>query len=277
MSRNQIIVIALCALLGAGIYLFAPNTKPKAKPEADAKMQMPDMPKQEALNIEEYVAETAATIQDKTTREKIEQLQKANNYKQLADEFVKLDKPLVVAYYAVKQSETSNAAPDFLQAGDYCAMLLQTAPDAKAQQYLMQNVVYCYEQAYLLDSANTDYKIRYASSVIQQGAEPMKGVGMLLDIVRKDSTNIDAQMMLGRFAIVSGQFDKALARFDKILYLQPQNQEALLMAAQAWEGKGDTKKAVEMLEKCKKTVKDPAAKKEIDNYIKQLSGQAANN
>ncbi|MBK7147680.1 MAG: tetratricopeptide repeat protein [Bacteroidetes bacterium] len=275
MKRNQIIVISVCALLGIGIYFFANTTKPAKKEEA-TQPAMPDMTKTEALNIEEYVAETSAKIEDQATREKVEQLQKTSSYKELADVFVKLDKPLAVAYYAVKQAEASNQPNDLAQAGDYNAMLLQTAPDAKAQQYLMDNMVYCYKKSYELDSNNTDNKIRYASSIIQQGGAPMRGVSMLLDIVRKDSTNLDAQMMLGRFAIVSGQFEKALARFDKILYLSPQNQEALLLAAQAYEGKGDTPKAIEMLERCKKTVKDPNAQREIDNYIKQLSGPATN-
>lgn len=275
MKRNQIIVISVCALLGIGIYFFANTTKPQKKEEA-TQPAMPGMQAHESLNIEEYVAETAAKIEDKATREKVEQLQKTSSFKELADEFVKLDKPLAVAYYAVKQAEKSNNPSDLAQAGDYNAMLLQTAPDAKAQQYLMDNMVYCYKKSYELDSNNTDNKIRYASSIIQQGGAPMQGVSMLLDIVRKDSTNIDAQIMLGRFAIVSGQFEKALARFDKILYLSPQNQEALLLAAQAYEGKGDTPKAIEMLERCKKTVKDPNAQREIDNYIKQLSGPATN-
>ena len=98
----------------------------------------------------------------------------------------------------------------------------------------------------------------------------MQGVSILLEIVRKDSANIDALLMLGRFGIISGQFDKAIARLEKILYLRPQNSEALLLLAEAYNGQGNKTKAIEMLERCKKTVNDPAAKKEIENYIQSI-------
>ena len=97
-----------------------------------------------------------------------------------------------------------------------------------------------------------------------------KGVSILLEIVRKDSNNVDAQLMLGRFGLISGQTDKAIARFEKILYLQPQNSEALFLLAEAYDSQGNKEKALELLEKCKKTVKDPKAKKEIEDFIENI-------
>jgi tetratricopeptide (TPR) repeat protein len=77
--------------------------------------------------------------------------------------------------------------------------------------------------------------------------------------------------MLGRFGIVSGQFDKAIARLEKVLYLRPQNSEALLLLAEAYNSKGDKSKAIEFLERCKKTVSNPELKKEIENHIKNIN------
>jgi cytochrome c-type biogenesis protein CcmH/NrfG len=105
---------------------------------------------------------------------------------------------------------------------------------------------------------------------MEGGSSPMQGVTILLDIVRKDSTNVDALLMLGRFGIVSGQYDKAISRLEKIIYLQPQNSEAWLLMAEAYNGKGDKSKAIEMLERCKRTVTNPDAKREIDKYIEGL-------
>ena len=98
----------------------------------------------------------------------------------------------------------------------------------------------------------------------------MQGVSILLDIVHKDSTNIDALLLLGRFGIISGQYDKALARLEKILHLRPQNSEAMLLMAEAYNAQGNKTKAVEMLERCKKTVTAPEAKKEIEHYIESI-------
>jgi tetratricopeptide (TPR) repeat protein len=271
MNRNQIIVIATCAVLGIGIYLFAGTKKPtEEKPADSGHTTMAEQPQEEVLNIEEYIADINSRIEDKATREKIESLTDTKNYKDLLSEYVKLDKPLAVAYYTVRLADKENKAESYVNAGDYNSMLIQTAPDAKAKNFLSNNVLECYQKAVALDSTNTDNRIRLASAYMSGGGAPMQGVTILLDIVNKDSTNVDALLMLGRFGIISGQYDKAIARLQKILYLHPQNSEALLLIAEAYNNQGNKSKAIEMLERCKKTVSDPEAKKEIDKYIESI-------
>lgn len=271
MNRNQIIVVAGCAVLGIGIYLFASTKKPKDEKVADSgHTTMPQQQPEESLNIAEYIADVNSRIEDKAVREKIESLTASKNYKDLLSEYVKLDKPLAVAYYTVQLAEKENKAEGYVNAGDYNSMLLQTAPDAKAKSFLSSNALECYRKAVALDSTNTENRIRLAGAYMGDGSAPMQGVSILLDIVRKDSTNVDALLMLGRFGIVSGQYDKAIGRLEKILYLHPQNSEALLLLAEAYNNQGNKSKAIEMLERCKKTVSDPGAKKEIDNYIQNI-------
>ncbi len=77
-------------------------------------------------------------------------------------------------------------------------------------------------------------------------------------------------LLLGRMSIQSGQFDKAIGRFETVLQQDPENKEALYFLAQAWEGKGDKKKAIELLEKCKKLVNHPGFSKEIDQHLNSL-------
>lgn len=224
----------------------------------------------EELNIEEYINGVNEKIEDKPTRQHIEELGKMHQYKDLMQAYGKLDKPLAVAWYYVKFAEAEKKVDVYVSAGDYNSMLLQSAPDDKARKFLATNAVTCYKGAVDLDSTNTKNRVRLAGAIMTEGSQPMQGVMTLLDIVKKDSNNIDAQMMLGRFGLISGQIDKAIARFEKVLYLHPQNSEALYSLAQAYDSKGDKKKAVELLEKCKKTMQDPEARKEIDKYIEQI-------
>lgn len=272
MSRNQIIVVSACAVLCLGIYLFADTKKPKTEKVANGGHNtMPQQVSQpEALNIEAYIADVNAKIADKAILEKVEKLTASKSYKELIAEYQKLDKPLAVAHYSVKLAEQENKVDFYVQAGDYNTMLMQTAPDEKARQFLSGNAVACYQKAVDLDSTKTENRIRLAGAYMESGGPPMQGVAILLDIVQKDSTNADALIMLGRFGIISGQYDKAIARLDKILYSHPQNSEALLLLAEAYNSKGDKNKAVELLERCKKTVSNPEAKKEIENYIQRI-------
>lgn len=277
MSRNQIIVIAVCALIGAGIYLFAPTHKaPEAKPGVQGPMAGGGMQAQmsvEKLDIEAYITDLEAQTTDAEVKDKVKKLKDINSFNELAEEYKKLDKPIAAAYYLVKGAEQSNTAKTWVAAGDYNAMLLQTAPDEKALHYLTDNAIHCYEQASNLDPANNEIKLRLAEAYIEGGSNPMQGVTILRDMVAKDSTNIDAQLMLARFGLVSGQFDKTIARCEKVLYLSPQNPDALLMMAQAYEGMGNTEKAIEALTRCVAVVKEPEAKKAINAHIDELKKQ----
>lgn len=55
----------------------------------------------------------------------------------------------------------------------------------------------------------------------------MKGIQQILGVVRKDSNNMKAQMMLGVGGYVSGQYDKAIERLQKVVIAQPDNTEAI--------------------------------------------------
>lgn len=63
-------------------------------------------------------------------------------------------------------------------------------------------------------------KLQQAIELVE-GANPMEGIMQLRELVVKDSTNVDAQYYLGLFSVKSGQYDKAMERFDKVLSLKP--------------------------------------------------------
>ena len=275
MKRNQLIAIGFCAVLLIGLYFFGKTNKPKDASETPVAPggHLPQQQEQpaETLDISAYIADVNSKITDKATKESVEKLTASKSYRELIKQYQKLDKPLAIAWYSVKLAETENKPDAYVGAGDYNSMLLQSAPDDKSRKFLSTTAIDCYKKAVALDTANTENRIRLAGAYMADGAQPMQGVSMLLDIVKKDSTNVDAQLMLGRFGLISGQIDKAIARFEKILYLHPQNSEALFLLAQAYINKGEKQKALDLLEKCKKTVKDPEAKKEIENTIKNIN------
>lgn len=63
-------------------------------------------------------------------------------------------------------------------------------------------------------------KLQQAIELVN-GAAPMEGITQLRELVQKDSTNVDAHYYLGLFSVKSGQFDKAVERFEKVLALRP--------------------------------------------------------
>jgi len=116
------------------------------------------------------------------------------------------------------------------------------------------------------------------STVIGQGSTyffgvsgaPMEGIMKIRAIAEKNPNNVFAQFMLGFGGMVSGQNDKAIERFLKVIQLDPKNSEAIFLLAELYERAGDKKKAVEWYEQGKKFVENPELMKALEEKIKSL-------
>ena len=72
-----------------------------------------------------------------------------------------------------------------------------------------------------------DLKVDEAVLIIQsaEGA-PMRGIAMLREVLSEDPNHVKANYWMGEFSWVSGQFDKAVPRFEKVLDVDPDNVDA---------------------------------------------------
>lgn len=100
---------------------------------------------------------------------------------------------------------------------------------------------------------------------------PMEGLGKIMEVVNKDSTNIYAQMTLVKGSILSGQIDKAINRLSTVHRLQPDNIEAILMLAEVYERKGDKKIAADWYKKSLQYIPRPDVRTEIEKRITELT------
>lgn len=152
-------------------------------------------------------------------------------------------------------------------AGQFFMELLQHEGSPSMQLWEAQQAIDCFNGALAINPDNDTTKLALASGYIDGTREVMKGVAVLREITEKKPDHIPANLVLGRMSIQSGQFDKAVGRFETVLKAEPENKEALYFLAEAYKGKGDKKKAKELFEQCKKLVNNPEFSKEIDNYI----------
>ena len=93
---------------------------------------------------------------------------------------------------------------------------------------------------------------------------------MLLEVVNKDPKNVDALTNLGYFAIQSGQYEKAIERFNTVLEIDPNNAEAFIYLTDTYLSQGEKEKGIETLEKYKALVDDPLVIQQVDAYIEEL-------
>jgi len=92
----------------------------------------------------------------------------------------------------------------------------------------------------------------------------------LKDVLNKDPKNVDAMTNLGYFAIQSGQFEKAVERFEGVLKIDPNNAEAYIYLTDAYLSQEKVEKGIETLEKYKSLVDDPIAIKQVEDYINEI-------
>jgi uncharacterized protein HemY len=97
----------------------------------------------------------------------------------------------------------------------------------------------------------------------------MQGIQLLLAVVKVDSLNLNANLNLGLFSMKSGQFDKAIKRFETVAKLKP-SAEIYGMLADAYEQTGNNEAAIAALKKAKAYIIDKDILVNIDNYIKNL-------
>jgi tetratricopeptide (TPR) repeat protein len=129
-----------------------------------------------------------------------------------------------------------------------------------------------FERSLSINPDNDSSNIGLGSCYIFGGISdnPMEGILKIRKVIDKDSSNVYANMMLGYGSIMSGQYDKAISRFEKIAKMHPDNLEAILNLAEAFEQKGDKSAAINWYEKSLKLINVPAYQDEVTHRIAEL-------
>jgi uncharacterized protein HemY len=176
----------------------------------------------------------------------------------------------IATYYNAKAAKLENSGKKLTFAGQIFLQLMQEEHSASVQVWEATEAVRCLELSLKIDSTNEDTKLALASAYIEGTGEPMRGVMILRGITSKNPNDVHANMLLGRMSIQSGQYDKAVKRFETVLEQEPANSEAVYFLAESYEGLGNKAKAIELLNKCKELVNKPDFSREIDQHINTL-------
>jgi cytochrome c-type biogenesis protein CcmH/NrfG len=94
-----------------------------------------------------------------------------------------------------------------------------------------------------------DEKVEAAVTIIRsaEGA-PMAGIQMLREVVAEDPTHLAAHYFLGEFSVMSGQYDKAIERFQTVMTLDSLNLPGLRYLAIAYSENQQPEQALAVLD-----------------------------
>ena len=93
-------------------------------------------------------------------------------------------------------------------------------------------------------------QIQVALSNIQDAENPqsqMKGILQMRSLSEKHPENADLQWNMGLFSIQSGQYEKAVARFEKVINIDAQRLDAYMQLAISYLALKDTSAATGVL------------------------------
>ncbi|MRS60180.1 tetratricopeptide repeat protein [Larkinella terrae] len=99
---------------------------------------------------------------------------------------------------------------------------------------------------------------------------PMKGIMLLRDVLKEDPTNELGLFNMGLLSMRSGQYNRAVERFQAILASHPDNTKAQFYLAISLSEMGRKEEARKLLAKVKEREKDPtiqAAVKELEKNL----------
>lgn len=129
-----------------------------------------------------------------------------------------------------------------------------------------------FERSLRLNPDNDSSKVGLGAAYLFGGISdlPMEGILKIREVVEKDSSNVYAQMMLGKGSLLSGQYEKAIDRFLIVCRLDPGNLDAILLLAEVYERTGKKNDAIVWYRKSLDLVKQPEIIKAINERIEAL-------
>jgi tetratricopeptide (TPR) repeat protein len=287
MNKKQItLIVAVFAVTG---YLYwLPISK--GATEASTKKGTGSVARAEkpAANITvNTVSATAKSMVDATVSGKVNDLEaqlknastdadKLGLKKQLAKTWADANQPGAAAFYYQDIARTENTAASWIAAGDHFNDAVKQSQDTTAQPVFDANAVEAFQKATTLAPDNLDAQAGLGIAYVNGGGPPMQGIGLLLGVVAKQPDNRKAVLNLGLFAMKSGQFEKAVARFKSLIVIDQKSSEAKMdvepyfYLAESYKQLGMKKEAIDAYQQCKQMMPDPTFDQKIDDYIKEL-------
>lgn len=281
MRIQQIILLVTGVALVAVLYVFGVTKSPK-QPEAamPGAMQATAATGSASIDFSSIHEKALATLSEKQrdtmamAEMKMEKIRgeadKVNALQVLGEDWSKTGNIIVAARYYAEAAAIKNDIKLWEEAANRFFMGFPTAADSLVKMYAVQEAIRCYEQLRKLDSSNMEYPVREAICYVDGQGQIMQGVTLLKAVEKKDPDNKDMNLILGRLSVVSGQYDKAVARLEHLVKIDPNNAEAYFHLAEAYRALGRKEDAVKALETCKSLVKDEDFRAQIDSYINQI-------
>jgi tetratricopeptide (TPR) repeat protein len=172
--------------------------------------------------------------------------------KQLSGRYYEWGFPAISGYYAEQIADLESTEEAWSIAGTTYTIALQRSEDEQTRSFATGRAIRAYENAISLNPDNPANQVNLALVYTENPPEenPMQGIQLLLELNKEYPDNVYILNNLGRLAIRTGQFDRAIERLERARSQAPEQTNTICLLAQAYRGAGDTEQAEQWDEKC---------------------------
>lgn len=278
MKRPQIIVSLIGLILLVLLFFYAPRHKKNDLAEKNistenqlvtdksviesAKTTLTASQKINLLSIENQLDKSKTTI---------DSIQYTRKLKQFWADSAQKIAPYLYYTYLDALLENTEKSLTFAAQQLITNIINPEAPPA-LQKWMAGNARVLLEKALSINPKNDSAQINLGACYLfgNISDNPMQGIMKIRSVLEKDSLNVYGQYMLALGGKRSGQYDKAIDRFLKVIQLAPNHVEAMIHLAECYELNNQKAKAIEWYAHIRDLIDNEDAKKALNKKIQDL-------
>ncbi len=259
MTRGQLIAITACCILFAVLY-FGLDTKSQQQTAVEKSRAFVTestgigsikQAAEEKLSEEQRLV---VALLDQQLSEATEDSSRLVALRTLSGRWYQFEQPAMAGYYAQQLAELAQEDEEAWSiAGTTYVLCIRQSTEEKIKQFCANRAASAFENAISLNPDEVAHRVNLALTNVEYPPKdnPMKGILQLRDLDQKYPQNPIVLSNLGRLAIQTGQFSKALERLQAAIAADPENNRLFCLLEQAYNGLGDQAKAAEAGAKCR--------------------------
>ena len=263
MKRAQLITIAIFTVLFCVLY-FGFRTKSS---------EHSDLEKSRLVNFEEtdirtLIKEAKAELSE-SDNPQLESLEtalyhlsddssKTEILMELSGFWYRMERPDISGHYATEVAEMENSEDAWSIAGTTFAAGITGFGDGKEREFCIVKAISSFEKAISINPDNSVHRLNLALCYTKAppSDNPMKGILMLREMNEKEPDNVHVLVALGKLAIQTGQYSKAIERLTAAFELENENRSVACLLSVAYEGIGNGEAAKDYYILCESEVQE---------------------
>lgn len=265
-SISQLLLVIIGLFGVFALYFFGATSLKEKK----AKTDFTRITKEVTVNPanETELLKQAELKLENSDKEKLNSISNEDS-KSLSDFWFSQDRYDLAAIYQEKVAKKAQSFSSWDKAGDLFVRAFREEKDSTNAVLYLNKALNTYESANSLEE-NLNTKLKLAKLHTDVTGQVMNGVMLLQAIVAKEPNHIQANYELGLLSIRSGQLDKAMSRFDKVITAKPDFIEPYLLKSQLYLQQKDKPNAIAVLNQAISQAKETSQKTALEEMKNKI-------